>query len=167
MDGNLSVRPIFYIMMKRKVKIKIFATIRRGEDDDAEKDNIRMTGNGMMTLNRQGRIEIRYDEITGDDGPAINTLSFDVEDSGVITLVREGIVSSVMTFSENKRYGGNYRADFAAFEFTVATKRVSNTVTFEKGGQIILDYNTEIQGVALQSSCFRFDIACIGNDYEE
>ena len=137
--------------MKRKVKIKIFATIRRGEDDDAEKDNIRMTGNG----------------ITGDDGPAINTLSFDVEDSGVITLVREGIVSSVMTFSENKRYGGNYRADFAAFEFTVATKRVSNTVTFEKGGQIILDYNTEIQGVALQSSCFRFDIACIGHAYEE
>ena len=38
---------------------------------------------------------------------------------------------------------------------------IANKVTFEKGGVLRLDYTTEIQGVALQTSRFRFDITCL------
>ena len=151
-------------MKEKKIKIKIFAVVSRGEGDEAEREKIRITGNGVMTC-EGNRIEIRYDEILGEDGPAVNTLSFDTGDRSVVTLVRVGAVSSVMTFSEKARYGGNYDAGFAAFEFTVAARRVSNTVSFEKGGVLVLDYNTEIQGVPVQESRFRFDIVCDGEAY--
>ena len=168
MDGS-SVCPAYFnmiIIKEKKIKIKIFAVVSRGEGDEAEREKIRITGNGVMAC-EGSLIEIRYDEILGEDGPAVNTLSFDTGDRSVVTLVREGAVSSVMTFSEKARYGGNYDAGFAAFEFTVAARRVSNTVSFENGGVLVLDYNTEIQGVAVQESRFRFDIVCDGEAYEK
>ena len=97
----------------------------------------------------------------GENGMAFNTLSFDVGEPDIVTLVREGAVSCLMTFSENGRYGGLYNMGFAAFDFIVATKNISNKIKFEKGGVLLLDYNTEIQGVAVQASRFRFDIAVI------
>ena len=107
MDGS-SVCPAYFnmiIMKEKKIKIKIFAVVSRGEGDEAEREKIRITGNGVMAC-EGSLIEIRYDEILGEDGPAVNTLSFDTGDRSVVTLVREGAVSSVMTFSEKARYGG-------------------------------------------------------------
>ncbi|MBR5187588.1 MAG: DUF1934 domain-containing protein [Clostridia bacterium] len=147
---------------EKKVKIKIFAVVVRGEGEDAEKDNIRITSEGTMSFDGN-RVEICYDETMDDAGVAQNTLSFDVQEPGIVTLVREGAVSCVMTFSENGRYGGLYNMGFASFDFTVATKRISNKLTFEKGGILLLDYNTELQGVAVQTSRFRFDISVIKN----
>ena len=147
---------------EKKVKIKIFAVVVRGEGEDAEKDNIRITSEGQMTFDGK-RVEICYVETMDDAGVAQNTLSFDVQEPGIVTLVREGAVSCVMTFSENGRYGGLYNMGFASFDFTVATKRISNKLTFEKGGILLLDYNTELQGVAVQTSRFRFDISVIQN----
>ena len=145
---------------EKKVKIKIFAVVVRGEGEDAEKDNIRITSEGTMSFDGK-RVEICYDETMDDAGVAQNTLSFDVKEPGIVTLVREGAVSCVMTFSENGRYGGLYNMGFASFDFTVATKRISNKLTFEKGGVLRLDYNTELQGVAVQTSRFRFDISVL------
>lgn len=148
-------------MMKKeekKVKIKIFAAVVRGEGEDAEKDNIRITGEGMMSFDGK-RVEICYDEIMGEDGVAQNTISFDPHEPNMVTLVREGAVSCVMTFSENGRYGGLYHMGFASFDFTVGTKHIENRLTFEKGGILLLDYNTEIQSVPVQTSRFRFDIS--------
>ena len=150
-------------MKKEKlVKIKIFAIVVRGEGEDAEKDNVRITSEGKMTFDGK-RVEICYVETMDDAGVAHNTLSFDVNDPSIVTLVREGAVSCVMTFSENGRYGGLYNMGFASFDFTVATKRISNKLSFEKGGVLLLDYNTELQGVAVQNSRFRFDISIIQN----
>ena len=145
---------------EKKVKIKIFAIVMRGEGDDVEKDNVRITSEGTMTSDGK-RIEICYDEIMGEDGHAQNILSFDIKEPNIVTLERSGAVSCVMTFSENGRYGGLYHMGFATFDFTVATKRIANGLTFEKGGILLLDYNTEIQGVAMQTSRFRFDISVI------
>ena len=147
---------------EKKVKIKIFAIVVRGEegDENPEKDNIRITSEGVMSFDGK-RIEIRYDEIMGDDGKAQNILSFDADEPNMVTLERSGAVSCIMTFSENGRYGGLYNMGFASFDFTVATKRISNKLTFEKGGVLLLDYNTEIQSIAVQTSRFRFDISVI------
>ena len=111
----------------------------------------------------ESRIEISYEESMGENGMAYNILSFDISEPGIVTLVREGAVSCVMTFSENGRYGGLYDMGFAAFDFTVATRSSSNKIKFEKGGVLLLDYNPEIQGVAVQESRFRFDISVIKN----
>ena len=145
---------------EKQVKIKIFAVVVRGEGADAEKDNVRITSEGKMTFDGN-RVEIAYEETMGENGMAYNTLSFDVKDPNIVTLVREGAVSCVMTFSENGRYGGLYDMGFAAFDFTVATRRISNKLNFEKGGVLLLDYNTELQGVAVQTSRFRFDISIL------
>ncbi len=143
---------------EKKVKIKIFAIVMRGEDEeDLEKDNIRITCDGVMRFDGE-RLEIVYEESMGEDGMALNTLSFLSAEPSVVTLAREGAVACVMTFSENCRYRGAYHMPMISFDFTVATKRVENHVTFEKGGVLILDYNTEIQGVSMQNSRFRFTI---------
>lgn len=143
---------------EKQVKLKIFASIVSGEGEDAEKDNVRITSIGTMSFDGN-RIEIAYEETMGENGMAFNTLSFDIREPDIVTLVREGAVSCVMTFSENGRYGGLYDMGFAAFDFTVATRNISNKLNFEKGGVLLLDYNTEIQGVAVQTSRFRFDIS--------
>ena len=145
---------------EKQVKLKIFANIVRGEGEDAEKDNVRINSFGVMSFDGK-RVEIAYEEAMGENGMAYNTLSFDVNEPGIVTLVREGAVSCVMTFSENGRYGGLYDMGFAAFDFTVATRSISNKLSFEKGGVLLLDYNTELQGVAVQESRFRFDISVL------
>jgi uncharacterized beta-barrel protein YwiB (DUF1934 family) len=152
--GTLTVKK------EKQVKLKIFASIVRGEGEEAEKDNVRINSLGTMSFDGK-RVEICYEESMGENGMAFNTLSFDVGEPDIVTLVREGAVSCVMTFSENGRYGGLYDLGFAAFDFTVATKNISNKIDFEKGGILLLDYNTEIQGVAVQESRFRFDISVI------
>ena len=145
---------------EKQVKLKIFANIVRGEGEDAEKDNVRINSFGVMSFDGK-RVEIAYEEAMGENGMAYNTLSFDVNEPGIVTLVREGAVSCVMTFSENGRYGGLYDMGFAAFDFNVATRSISNKLSFEKGGVLLLDYNTELQGVAVQESRFRFDISVL------
>ena len=129
----------------------------RGEEDDVEKDNIRITCDGVMRCDGE-RLEIVYEESMGEEGTAINTLSFLVKEPNVVTLTRDGNASCVMTYSENCRYRGTYHMGFLSFDFTVATKRVENDVCFENGGVLLLDYNTEIQGVSMQNSRFRFTI---------
>ena len=147
---------------EKQVKLKIFASIVRGEGEDAEKDNVRINSLGTMSFD-ENRVTICYEESMGENGMAVNTLSFDVGEPDIVTLVREGAVSCVMTFSENGRYGGLYDMGFAAFDFTVATRSISNKINFERGGVLLLDYNTEIQGVAVQASRFRFDISAVGH----
>jgi hypothetical protein len=51
-----------------------------------------------------------------------------------------------------------FHRSFLSFDFTVATRRVENGVSFERGGVMLLDYNTETQGVSMQNSRFRFTI---------
>ena len=145
---------------QQQVKLKIVANINRGEGEDADKENIRITSLGTMSFDGN-RVEISYEESMGENGMAFNTLSFDVGEPDIVTLVREGAVSCVMTFSENGRYGGLYDMGFASFDFTVATRSISNKIRFEKGGVLLLDYNTEIQGVSVQASRFRFDISAV------
>ncbi|MBQ9748635.1 MAG: DUF1934 domain-containing protein [Clostridia bacterium] len=142
---------------EKNVKVKIFAVLVRGEDDEVERDNVRIACEGVMRL-EDGRVEIVYEETLGEEGTAINTLSFSVEEPNVVTLARDGAASCVMTFSENCRYRGTYHMGYLSFDFTVATRRVENSVRFDKGGVLILDYNTEMQGVSIQNSKFRFTI---------
>ena len=147
---------------EKKVKIKIFAIVINGEEGDEkpERDNIRITAEGVMSYDGK-RVEICYDEIMGEDGKAKNILSFDPSEPNIVTLDRSGAVKCVMTFSENGRYGTLYHMGFAAFDLTIATQRICNKITFEKGGTLLLDYGTEIQNVSVQTSRFRFDISVI------
>lgn len=159
--GGATVHPTsFFAMNEKNVKIKLFAAIMRGEGDDVEKDNIRLTSEGVMRLDGD-RLEISYEEVMGEDGCVENVLSFSPAEPNIVTIVREGAASTVMTFSEKGRYKCKYNVGFAEFDMTVATQSIANKVTFEKGGVLRLDYTTEIQGVALQTSRFRFDITCL------
>lgn len=159
MDGAV-VCPAYFIMTwEKNIKLKLFASISRGEGEEEEKENIRITSDGVMTQTGD-RVEICYEEFLEEEGVLKNTLSFLLSDRNVVTLIREGAISNVMTFSENGRYNGLYHSSLATFHMTVATKHVENKISFEKGGVLLLLYNTEVQGVPLQSSRFRFEIIC-------
>ncbi len=147
---------------EKKVKIKIFAIVINTEEGDEkpEKESVHITSEGVMSFDGK-RVEIRYDEILGDEGRSKNILSFDPKEPDIVTLDRSGAVSCVMTFSENGRYGTVYHLGFAAFDLMIATKRISNQITFERGGTLLLDYGTEIQNISVQLSRFRFDISVI------
>lgn len=147
---------------EKKVKIKIFALVISGEqgDEKPEKDHIRITAEGVMSFDGK-RVNIYYDEMMGEDGQSKNVLSFDCNEPNIVTLDRSGAVNCVMTFSENGRYGTLYHMGFGALDLTIATKRISNRITFENGGTLLLDYGTEIQNVSVQLSRFRFDISVI------
>ena len=145
---------------EKKVKIKIFAVVINGSEGDEkpQKDSIRITAEGVMSFDGK-RIEIRYDEIMDESGCCKNVLSFDPEEQNIVTLDRSGSVNCVMTFAENGRYGTLYQLGFADFDLTIATQRISNGITFENGGVLLLHYGTEIQNVSVQFSRFRFDIS--------
>mgnify|MGYP002514211404 CR=1 FL=1 len=99
------------------------------------------------------------------DAAIVAVLGYSVVFFGLILLmgvIIGFVMPSLSAYTYKIQNGLNlYNMGFASFDFTVATKRISNGLTFEKGGLLFLDYNTEIQGVAMQTSRFRFDISVI------
>ncbi len=151
-------RPAPDLSMKKNIKIRIFGTMERGEGDDPEKESVKIEGDGVMALDGE-RLTVCYDEFMDENEHVKCTISFDVGEPSVVTLVREGAVHAVLTFSEQARYSGKYDLGFAEMQVTVSARRVANGVTFDHGGTLFLDYSTEVQGVALQTARFRFEIS--------
>ena len=75
-DNYFLAEVYFPVKQEKQVKLKIFANVVRGEGEDADKENIRITSVGTMTFD-DNRIEISYEEAMGENGMAYNILSFE------------------------------------------------------------------------------------------
>lgn len=99
---------------------------------------------GRMTTDGE-RVELLYDETeaTGMMGSR-TSVSFMKNEPSVVTMTREGGVSTNLVFESGKRYRCVYQTPYMPFEICVRTLKVENAILGV--GTLTLDYVIEIRG---------------------
>lgn len=99
-------------------------------------DTIEFVTDGSYSRTDGGyRISYRESELTGMDGTVTSVY---VEDDGV-TVVRKGVLNSVMEFREGLKNRVLYDTQFGAATLGIETRRVSSRFD-ERGGELSIDY---------------------------
>ena len=122
----------------------------------AEPETIEINTLGKRTL-EEGRVRISYEETeaTGMDG-STTTVSFLKDQPEVVSMIREGMVSTVLVFEAGKRHHCLYQTPFMPFEVCVRTLKVKNRLAEE--GILELDYVIEIRGAQAERTKFRMEV---------
>ncbi len=117
---------------------------------------VEIQSEAMLTVS-DGRTEIAYDEseATGMEGSR-TAISFLTEEAGVVSMIREGTVSTTLVFEAAKRYLCVYRTPYMPFEVCVRTFKVDNRLLSE--GTLELDYIVEIRGAQAERTKFYVQI---------
>ncbi len=91
------------------------------------------------------RVEIVYEEsvATGMEG-SVTTIGFAKEEPDLVTMFRQGLVSTAFVFEKGVRHICVYNTPFSAFELCVQAINVRNRLTTD--GTIELAYITELHG---------------------
>jgi uncharacterized beta-barrel protein YwiB (DUF1934 family) len=97
------------------------------------------------------------DETSGMEG-SVTRLVFNRDDRGMVSMIREGQVSSSLVFSDtDRRQLCMYDTGILPpFEICVYTRDIVNEIN-ENGGYIELDYLIELRGVSMQYSHIRVE----------
>lgn len=114
--------------------------------------------NTLGHLKREGgRVEVSYDETeaTGMEG-STTAVYFVEDDDGVVSMVREGAVSTALVFEEGKRHHCVYNTPIMPFQVCVHTLKVDNRLLVD--GYIDLDYIVEIRGAQAERTKFHMEI---------
>ena len=128
------------------------------KDKDKEKETkentIELDTDGVIRYG-SGRIELSYEEaeLTGMEG-STTTLYFDEDNRGLVTMLREGAVNTVLVFEEGKRHVCVYETEYFPFEVTIHTYRVENGLGRD-GGEFSIDYVIEMHGGASERTKFK------------
>jgi len=132
---------------------RLFALL---EDEEQKPECMEIHSVGTLTQ-KDGRIEIAYDETeaTGMDGSR-TAVSFLEEAQGVVSMVREGAVSTTLVFETGKRYRCVYQTPYMPFEVCVRTHKVDNRLMTD--GILLLDYIVEIRGAQAERTKFSMQI---------
>ena len=104
-----------------------------------------------------GRFEIFYEEteVTGMEG-STTSISFSLEESEMVSMVREGGVSTALVFEQGKRHHCVYNTPYMPFEICVHTMKVENRLL--DAGTLELDYVIEIRGAKAERTKFSMQI---------
>ena len=123
-----------------------------------EPETIEISSVGRLTV-EDGRVQIAYDEteVTGMDG-STTAISFLSEQAGVVSMIREGAVSTVLVFEAKKRHHCIYNTPFMPFEVCVHTLKVDNRLLDESHKSLDLDYIIEIRGAQAERTKFRMEL---------
>ena len=91
------------------------------------------------------RIELVYEEseLTGMEG-SVTSIGFDRSNPSLVSMMRTGPVSTVLTFEERRRHICVYNTPFSDFEICVRALSVENDLL--RSGTLRLDYLLEIHG---------------------
>jgi uncharacterized beta-barrel protein YwiB (DUF1934 family) len=121
-----------------------------------EPETIEIHSLGTMST-KEGRVEIAYEETeaTGMEG-ATTAVSFLLDQTGVVSMVRDGAVSTVLVFETGKRHHCIYQTPFMPFEVCVHTLKVENRLL--ENGFLNLDYMIEIRGARAERTKFRMEL---------
>ena len=159
--------------IKKDVRIKIHSELYDVDaslfsNDDIDFDDLPMSEESpepdILDINTIGsylddgeRISISYDEseATGMEG-SVTTVTFLKSDPTVLTMIREGLVSTTLVFEEGKRHHCLYQTPFMPFEVCVRTIKVSNSLLGV--GSLKLDYAVEIRGAKADRTKFSMQI---------
>ncbi len=123
---------------------------------DAEPETVEINTVGRLT-DEDGRIEISYEEteVTGMEG-STTAVTFMKEQAGLVTMLREGAVSTALVFEEGKRHHCVYNTPFMPFQVCVHTMKVDNRLQGER--YLELDYIVEIRGAQAERTKFRLEL---------
>ena len=160
-------------MKEKEVRIKLRSTIYEVEaslfsDDadlalmseeesgDPEPQDIEINTVGKKRFDNR-RLEIFYDEseVTGMEG-ASTSISYDLADKGIITMLREGSVATALVFEAGRRHHCLYKTPYMPFEVCVYTLTVDNRL--EEDGELYLDYLVEIRGAKAERTKFEMKV---------
>ncbi len=105
----------------------------------------------------EGRLKISYEETeaTGMDG-SVTAITFLTDQPEVVSMIREGAVSTALVFEEGKRHHCLYQTPFMPFEICVRTIKVENRLM--ENGYLALDYVIEIRGAKAERTKFRMEV---------
>jgi uncharacterized beta-barrel protein YwiB (DUF1934 family) len=125
-----------------------------GGTDEPETVEINTVG---RSTRKDGRMEISYEEteVTGMEG-STTAISFLEADVGIVTMLREGAVSTALVFEESKRHHCVYKTPFMPFQVCIHTLKVDNRLLTE--GKIDLDYIVEIRGARAERTKFTMEV---------
>ena len=129
---------------------------RMGDGQTPEPEVIEIHSVGALEQ-KDGRVELSYDEteVTGMEGSR-TAVSFSESASGVVSMIREGMVSTVLIFEEGKRHHCVYNTPIMPFEVCVHTLKVDNRL--REDGVLLLDYIVEIRGAQAERTKFQMEI---------
>lgn len=152
---------IFINSVRYEVEASLFSgdeedIIEIEEDGEIEPQKMQIKTVGRYVIDGD-RCEISYDEsdVTGMEG-SVTSISFDMTDSGVVTMSRTGSVSTALVFENGKRHHCVYNTPFMPFEVCVKTLSVNNLI--DKEGRLELDYIVEIRGAKAERTKFSMKI---------
>lgn len=98
---------------------------------------------------------------TGLDGSK-TTIFFKKSEPYIVSMLREGAVSTNLVFEQDKRCHCVYKTPYMPFELCVHTKKISNTLL--ESGYIDLDYVVEIRGAQAERNKFKLTITSDRNE---
>ena len=126
------------------------------DTEKVEPDEIEISTVGKKRLT-DSRFEIYYDEseVTGMEG-SVTSVSFDKSDKGIVTMLREGSVSTALVFEAGRRHHCLYKTPYMPFEVCVNTLSVDNRL--EEDGELFIDYIIEIRGAKAERTKFEMKI---------
>ncbi len=98
------------------------------------------------------RIEIEYEEseITGLEGSKTKVF-FDKNNTGLVSILREGAVSTALVFEEGRRHLCVYETPYFPIELCVNTLSLENTLNYS-GGTIKAEYLVEMNGILAEKT---------------
>lgn len=115
-----------------------------------------VTADGKL-ISRDGTVTLLYDDNEVFDGESTKTsISFSETEPNVLTLIRDGNVSTAMVFEEGKRHISVYNTPFMPFELCISTLKVRNRLL--SYGYIELDYVIEIHGVQTERTIMKITV---------
>lgn len=124
--------------------------------DDEPEGPIEMYSEGELYITDE-RVIIAYDEseLTGMEG-SHTQVRFERAEPGLLTMMRNGSVNTILVFEEGKRHICTYQTPYMPFEICVFTKSVTNTLL--DNGKIELDYIVEIRGAQAERTQFKIEV---------
>ena len=159
--------------IKKDVRIKIHSELYEVDaslfsTDDIDFDDLPISEESpepeILDINTLGtytddgeRISISYNEseATGMEG-STTTVTFLKADPTIVSMIRQGLVSTTLVFESEKRHHCLYKTPFMPFEICVRTIKVSN---FLLGiGTLSIDYVVEIRGAKAERTKFSMQI---------
>ena len=159
--------------IKKDIRIKIHSELYDVDaslfsNDEVDFDNLPISEESpepeILGINTLGsytddgeRISICYSEseATGLEG-STTTVTFLKSDPTVVSMIREGLVSTTLVFESGKRHHCLYKTPFMPFEICVRTIKVSNSLL--DIGALSLDYVVEIRGAKAERTKFSMQI---------
>jgi len=129
------------------------------DPSECDSEAIELSTEGVLTLDER-RVELSYEEsqLTGMEGSR-TSVSFEPQQEGLVTMTRDGSVSTTLVFEQGRRHHCVYNTPIMPFEVCVRTLKVENNILRE--GTLKLDYIIEIRGA--QAERTKFELLVVDN----